>query len=61
MTPDTACATLRDRYFIALLPPQEMQDYANQVRQYFSDRYNSHKAFSSPPHITLLKYDGQQW
>jgi 2'-5' RNA ligase len=54
MNTDTACATLRDRYFIALLPPQEMQDYANQVRQYFSDRYNSRKAFSSPPHITLI-------
>jgi 2'-5' RNA ligase len=54
MNTDTACATLRDRYFIALLPPQEMLDYANQVRQYFSDRYDSRKACSSPPHITLI-------
>jgi 2'-5' RNA ligase len=54
MTTDTTCATFRDRYFIALLPPQEMLDYANQVRQYFSDRYDSRKAFSSPPHITLI-------
>jgi 2'-5' RNA ligase len=41
------------RYFIALLPPQEMQDYANQVRQHFADHYASRKAFNSPPHITL--------
>lgn len=41
------------RFFIALLPPPEMQDYANQVRQYFADRYASRKAFNSPPHITL--------
>jgi 2'-5' RNA ligase len=40
-------------YFIALLPPQEIQDYANEVKQYFSDRYNSCHAQKSPPHITL--------
>jgi 2'-5' RNA ligase len=41
------------RYFIALLPPVEFQDYANQVRQHFADCYASRKAFNSPPHITL--------
>ncbi|MBE9029987.1 2'-5' RNA ligase family protein [filamentous cyanobacterium LEGE 11480] len=41
------------RWFIALLPPIEMQDYANQVRQHFADHYASRKAFNSPPHITL--------
>lgn len=41
------------RYFVALLPPLEMQDYVNQVRQQFADHYNSRKAFNSPPHITL--------
>ena len=41
------------RFFIALLPPQEIQDYANQIRQYFSDRYASRGAQNSPPHITL--------
>lgn len=40
-------------YFVALLPPQEIQDYANEVKQYFSDRYNSRHAQKSPPHITL--------
>ena len=40
-------------FFIALLPPQEIQDYATQVKQHFADKYNSRHAFKSPPHITL--------
>ncbi|GAB1544348.1 2'-5' RNA ligase family protein [Scytonema sp. NUACC21] len=40
-------------YFIALLPPQEIQDYANQIKQYFADNYASCHAQKSPPHITL--------
>jgi 2'-5' RNA ligase len=40
-------------YFIALLPPQEIQDYANQIKQYFADKYASSHAQKSPPHITL--------
>ncbi|WP_445632858.1 2'-5' RNA ligase family protein [Nostoc sp. DSM 114161] len=41
------------RFFIALLPPQEIQDYANQIRQYFADNFASRGAQNSPPHITL--------
>ncbi|HEY9835144.1 MAG TPA: 2'-5' RNA ligase family protein [Stenomitos sp.] len=41
------------RFFIALLPPQDIQDYANQVKEYFAQNYNSRKAQNSPPHITL--------
>jgi 2'-5' RNA ligase len=41
------------RFFIALLPPQHIQDYANQVKQHFADNYASRGALSSPPHITL--------
>ena len=40
-------------YFIALLPSREIQDYANQIKQYFADRYASRQAQKSPPHITL--------
>ena len=40
-------------YFIALLPPQEIQDYANKIKQYFADNYDSKHAQKSPPHITL--------
>lgn len=42
-----------NRFFIALLPPQEIQDYANQIKQYFADKYASRGAQNSPPHITL--------
>lgn len=41
------------RFFIALLPPQHIQDYANQVKQHFADKYASCGAQKSPPHITL--------
>ncbi|WP_375491210.1 2'-5' RNA ligase family protein [uncultured Nostoc sp.] len=41
------------RFFVALLPPQDIQDYANQIKQYFADRYTSRGALKSPPHITL--------
>ncbi len=40
-------------YFIALLPPQSIQDYATEVKQYFADNYDSKHAFKSPPHVTL--------
>lgn len=41
------------RFFVALLPPQDIQDYANQIKQYFADNYASRHAQKSPPHITL--------
>lgn len=41
------------RFFIALVPPPEIQDYTNQVKQIFADRYHSRAALKSPPHITL--------
>lgn len=42
-----------DLYFIALLPPAEIQQQATEIKQHFSDRYNSQAALKSPPHITL--------
>ena len=41
------------RFFVALLPPQHIQDCANEIKQYFADRYASCGAQKSPPHITL--------
>nr|WP_275993916.1 2'-5' RNA ligase family protein [Argonema antarcticum] len=35
------------------MPPQEIQDRANEIKQYFADCYNSRHAQKSPPHITL--------
>ncbi|PAX53192.1 2'-5' RNA ligase family protein [Brunnivagina elsteri] len=44
--------TLR-RFFIAILPPQHIQDDANQIKQDFAANYASFGAQKSPPHITL--------
>ena len=39
--------------FIAILPPQAIQDGVNQIKQEFAERYASQAAQKSPPHITL--------
>lgn len=44
---------MEKRFFIALLPPEEIQVEVNLIKQYFRDRYDSHAALRSPPHITL--------
>ncbi len=41
------------RFFIALLPPQAIQDYANEIKQHFAVHYESRQALKSPPHITV--------
>ncbi|MCP2730632.1 2'-5' RNA ligase family protein [Limnofasciculus baicalensis] len=45
--------TNNNLFFIALLPPQEVQDYANEIKQHFAENHHSEAAFKSPPHITL--------
>ncbi|MEO1592772.1 MAG: 2'-5' RNA ligase family protein [Cyanobacteria bacterium J06632_22] len=45
--------TKTQRFFIALIPPDQIQAEANAIRQEFADRFNSRKAFNAPPHITL--------
>jgi 2'-5' RNA ligase len=40
------------RFFVALLPPAEIQDYAANVIQDLSQRYHT-RTSQSPPHITL--------
>ena len=40
-------------YFIALLPPQHIHHYPNQIKQHFAENYSSHNAHKSPPHFTL--------
>ncbi len=44
---------LTNRYFIALLPPQEIQEQITEIKQYFAENYGSSGALKSPPHITL--------
>ncbi len=43
----------KDRFFIALLPPEDVQEAANKIKQHCADTYNSYAAQKSPPHITL--------
>ncbi|MGB3533879.1 MAG: 2'-5' RNA ligase family protein [Microcoleaceae cyanobacterium] len=40
-------------FFIALLPPAEIQSEITQIKQYFAQNYDSRHALKSPPHITL--------
>lgn len=40
-------------FFIALLPPPDIQEYVTQIKQHFAERYGSRAALKSPPHITL--------
>lgn len=40
-------------FFLALLPPLEIQRKANKIKHYFAEVYNSKAALKSPPHITL--------
>lgn len=41
------------RFFVALLPPADVQEKVNEVKGVMRDRFNSKAAFRSPPHITL--------
>lgn len=41
------------RFFIALVPPPEIQAIANRIKHQFADEYASQAAQKSPPHITL--------
>jgi 2'-5' RNA ligase len=41
------------RFFIALLPPHEIQQFAKKIQEKFAEVYNSRAAQKSPPHITL--------
>lgn len=44
---------IEQRYFIAIIPPEQVYSEALQLKHYFNDRYYSKAALNSPPHITL--------
>jgi 2'-5' RNA ligase len=46
-------AQITNRYFIALLPPLEIQTSVRDIQQHFAEHYSSRGALRSPPHITL--------
>ncbi|CCQ60690.1 2'-5' RNA ligase family protein [Crocosphaera watsonii] len=41
------------RFFIALIPPKDVQEEATKIKEHFRDVYNSKAALKSPPHVTL--------
>ena len=43
----------QSRYFLALIPPADIQADANELKHAFRARYGSQAALKSPPHITL--------
>lgn len=43
----------KQRFFIALLPPDDIQKQITQIKLYFAEHYNSRGALNSPPHVTL--------
>lgn len=43
----------RKQYFVAIIPPSPVFEEAQQLREYFRDKYGSKAALNSPPHITL--------
>jgi 2'-5' RNA ligase len=40
-------------FFIALLPPADLQEIATKIKLEFAELYNSRAALKSPPHVTL--------
>jgi 2'-5' RNA ligase len=43
----------KQRFFIALVPPLEIQQQITEIKLYFAEHYNSSRALKSPPHVTL--------
>ncbi|MDE5096246.1 MAG: 2'-5' RNA ligase family protein, partial [Trichodesmium sp. St11_bin5] len=39
--------------FVALVPPENIQNQVTEIKEYFSRNYNSSHALKSVPHITL--------
>ena len=50
MTPTTKS----ELYFFALLLPFNLQGEVDEIKMEFADKYESHKALKSPPHITIV-------
>ncbi len=43
----------KNRFFIALIPPEKVQELATKIKYDFAEIYNSKAALKSPPHVTL--------
>ncbi len=45
---------LKQRLFLALLPPPALQEQVTAIKQQFAEQFASQAALRSPPHITLV-------
>jgi len=45
---------MNQKFFIALLPPDSIQDEVRQIQYDFLDRYSTQATLKAPPHITLI-------
>ncbi|GBO54432.1 2'-5' RNA ligase [Pseudanabaena sp. lw0831] len=45
---------MNQRFFIALLPPDSIQNEVRQIQSNFEARYSSKATLKAPPHITLI-------
>ena len=43
----------KQRFFMALVPPPDIQQHITLITLYFAEHYNSSRALKSPPHVTL--------
>jgi 2'-5' RNA ligase len=43
----------KQRIFMALVPPLDIEQQITEIKLYFAEHYNSSRALQSPPHITL--------
>jgi len=43
-----------DRFFVAIVPSEDINKPITEIKQYISQQYNSKAALRSPPHITLV-------
>jgi 2'-5' RNA ligase len=44
---------MKQRFFIGLLPPEDVQQFVTTIQEHFAEVYNSRAALKLPPHITL--------
>jgi 2'-5' RNA ligase len=45
---------MNQRFFVALLPPELIQDQVRQIQSDFEFRYSTKATLKAPPHITLI-------
>ncbi len=43
----------KQRFFMALVPPLDIEQQITEIKMYFAEHYNARGALNSPPHVTL--------